>query len=113
MEFWRKLNQNSKKPVLYKLSLVLIFGSFVFFSQCITPKCRDDMAFNFDKRGRPIKGGLGKKKNPPAILMTRCSKHGCKTIKIHCHGNYKYRGSPWWKKQNPQTGEVKQGSKDT
>lgn len=78
------------------------------FSSCITPKCKDDMAFNynFDRQGRPIKNKKkGKKKDPPAILMKRCVKDQCKTKKVHCHGNLKYRGSPWWRNQNPKTGE--------
>ncbi|TAG55072.1 MAG: hypothetical protein EAZ27_07725 [Cytophagales bacterium] len=92
----------------YKTYLVIFFIFQITINSCITPKCKDDMAFNFnfDRQGRPIKNKKkGTKKNPPAILMKRCNKDQCKTLKIHCHGNLKYRGMPWWKKQNPQTGE--------
>ena len=61
------------------------------------------MMYQYDRRGRPIKGKA--KKDPPAFLMKRCPIDNCKTQKIHCHGNGKYRGSPWWKAQNPAPGQ--------
>ncbi|TAF75979.1 MAG: hypothetical protein EAZ53_04635 [Bacteroidetes bacterium] len=93
-----------KLSVLILLFLVVLLTN----TSCIAPKCKDDMAFNFnfDRQGRPLKNKKkGKKKDPPAILMKRCHVDQCKTKKIHCHGNLKYRGSAWWKKQNPHTGE--------
>jgi hypothetical protein len=71
---------------------------------CITPPCTQDNAFNFDKRGRPIRA-KNKNSDPPAILMKRCPKKNCFTRKIHCHDNAKYRGTNWWKNQNPSQGE--------
>jgi hypothetical protein len=82
---------------------LIFIGLCIFFQSCIVPKCKDDMAFLFDRRGRPIQGKA--KKDPLPIFMKRCPIENCKTRKIHCHGNGKYRGTPWWKFQNPQPGQ--------
>jgi hypothetical protein len=70
---------------------------------CIKPPCTQDNAYQFDYRGRPIK--KHKRKDPPAFLIARCKKRQCETRKIHCHGNVKYRGTPFWKNPNPATGQ--------
>lgn len=80
-------------------SVILI----IFFQGCVVPPCTQDNAFRFDKWGRPLK--KHKKKDPPSMLIKRCPIENCKTRKIHCHGNEKYRGQSWWKKQNPDQGE--------
>lgn len=91
-----QLNNLKKAPYV-----ALLF--FIAVNACVAPPCKQDNAYNFDRWGRPIKAH--KKKDPPHFLMKRCPKKSCKTRKIHCHGNLKYRGSPWWKNQNPAIGE--------
>ncbi|MDU0370091.1 hypothetical protein ACFPAF_06790 [Hymenobacter endophyticus] len=34
-----------------------------------------------------------------------CPMPSCHTRKVHLHGGTKYRGQPWFKKQNPAIGE--------
>ena len=43
-----------------------------------------------------------------AILTKRCKTSGCRAKATHCHKGFKYRGMPWYKKQNPKIGEVDQ-----
>ena len=87
----------------FKKNLILVI--FYFFSlliSCTTP-CTQDNAYQFDRRGRPIK--KHKKSYPMAVFMPRCKVARCNTRKMHCHGSLKYRGSPWWQNQNPSTGQ--------
>lgn len=84
------------------LGVVLISSLWSLYS-CVTVKCREDMAYNFDRYGRPMPNT--KKKDPPAILMQQCPIDKCSTRKVHCHGDFKYRGSPWYKNQNPKVGQ--------
>ena len=90
-----------ERKVILNYFLIIILA--VFTSSCIVPNCVEDMAYNYDRRGRPIKGKS--KIDPPLFLMARCPIKNCNTAKIHCHGNGKYRGSAWWQNQNPHMGE--------
>jgi len=44
-----------------------------------------------------------------ALLCTSCKKRcphdSCQTKMVHTHSGQEFRGMPWWKKQNPKTGE--------
>ena len=94
------------KSILIIISALLTF----FLNGCFTPECTHTQIFKYDRRGKPLK--IKKKKDPPAFLMKRCPIENCKTRKIHCHNNIKYRGNPWWKKQYPDTGEGVEIHKD-
>ena len=47
----------------------------------------------------------------PVVVLTllascrTCPMQSCHTRKVHLHGGTKYRGQPWFKKQNPAIGE--------
>ncbi|MDX2196651.1 MAG: hypothetical protein NW207_09560 [Cytophagales bacterium] len=86
---------------MYKLLIIFILTYMVY--ACIPVKCLEDKVYLFDRRGRPIPGK--KKKDPPAFMIKRCPTKSCQTRKVHCHGAMKYRGSPWWKNQNPEQGQ--------
>ena len=36
----------------------------------------------------------------------RCPIESCQTKMVHTHGGQEFRGMPWYKKQNPKTGEL-------
>ncbi|MDX2190072.1 MAG: hypothetical protein SFY32_09425 [Bacteroidota bacterium] len=83
----------------------LCFVMSLITSSCLEVPCKQDNAYNFDRRGRPIKLKQ-KKSDPPYILMKRCPKSQCQTRKIHCHGNIKYRGTGIFRlNHNPAIGQ--------
>lgn len=36
----------------------------------------------------------------------RCPIDSCQTKMVHTHNGNEFRGMPWWRKQNPKTGEL-------
>jgi hypothetical protein len=39
------------------------------------------------------------------LLVRRCKIKSCQIRTIHIHRGVEFRGSPWYKNQNPKTGE--------
>jgi hypothetical protein len=39
------------------------------------------------------------------LLIKRCKIKACNIRTIHIHRGMEFRGSPWYKNQNPKTGE--------
>jgi hypothetical protein len=83
--------------------LVLLYW-ITTLSSCVDLPCIHEKAVLSNREHITVNIGATIK-DPPAIFIKRCHVHGCHSRRIHCHANSKFRGSPWWKNQNPKSDE--------